>query len=116
MIALPFLPSIPFQRFTTTIEEEPYDFKVRWNSRDAAWYFDVQTGDGVILRQGVKIVLGTYLGRACTEGFFRTGVLWAVDTTSQAREATFDDLGTRVEVRYYSALEVQGLLDGQLLP
>jgi len=116
MVVLPFIPSVPFYTFTTTIEDEPYSFKVRWNSRDEAWYFDVSTDDGEVLRQGVKVVLGTYLGRACTEKFFELGVLWAIDTTSQAKEATFDDIGTRVEVRYYSAVEVQALFDGQLRP
>lgn len=116
MIVLPFLPSVPFYTFTTTIEEKPYLFRVRWNGRDSAWYFDVETDDGQVIRQGVKVVLGTYLGRASAEEFFTQGVLWAFDTTSQAKDATFDDIGTRVQVRYYSALEVQGILDGQLLP
>lgn len=116
MVVLPFVPSVPFYTFTTTIEGEPYLFKVRWNSRDSAWYFDVLTDDGEVLREGIKVVLGAYLGRVSTERFFETGVLWAIDTTSQAKEATFDDIGTRVEIRYYSALEVQALLDGQLRP
>lgn len=116
MIVLPFIPSVADYTFTTTIESVAHRFRVRWNSRDQAWFFDVETEDGVVLRQGVKIVLGAFLGRGGTEGIFADGVIVARDTTSQAKEAGFDDITTRVEVLYLTALEVQGILEGELVP
>ena len=55
---------------------------------------------------GVKVVLGTYLGRSCAHPLFTEGVFVAIDTTNKHAEATYDDLGTRVEVWYYTTDEV----------
>jgi len=114
MITLPFVPSVPFYTFTTTIEDAPYNFNVRWNTRDAAWYFDVTSEDGTVLREGVKVVLGAFLGRACTLAFFEKGVLVARDSTDAGIDAKFDDIGTRVQVFYMTALELRAMLDGEV--
>lgn len=114
MIALPFIPSVPVYSFSTSINGASFNFDVRWNTRDAAWYFDVSTEEGVVLRQGVKIVLGAYLGRVSDSDLFTQGVFVARDTSGQGLDATFDDLGTRVEVLYLTALEIQGMLNGEI--
>ncbi len=106
MIEIPFAPSIPYYRFSTTIEDVEYIFDVRWNSRTAAWYFDVLEFDETPIISGVKIVLGMYLGRRSTHRLFHTGVFVAVDTTRQHQEAGFDDISTRVVVRRYAVEEV----------
>lgn len=116
MVILPFVPSVPYYEFTTTLESSVVKFRVRWNERDAAWYFDCELDDGTVLRQGVKVVLGTYLGRACNTSIFAQGAIVAHDMTKQARDAGYDDIGERVQVRYYTALELQALQDGQLVP
>lgn len=116
MLSLPFIPSVPHYTFKTVISEVPYDFEVHWNPRDASWYFSVFNESGVALRQGVRVVLGVYLGRAGTDDLFNNGVFIARDSTKQGKEAGFDDIGIgqRVEVLYLTALEVQGILDGEL--
>lgn len=100
IVEIPFQPSIGLYRFGTPIDDSSYVFDVRWNSRDAAWYFDVREADLTPIVYGVKIVLGTYLGRRKNHRLFRRGVMVATDTTGQGREATFDDLGARVVVRW----------------
>jgi hypothetical protein len=114
MIALPLIPSVSHYSFATTIENETYAFTMRWNARDAAWYMDVFTEAGDVLRQGVKVVLGAYLGRASSDGFFNKGVLVARDTSGQGVEAGYNDLGTRVEVVYLSALDIQAMLNNEV--
>ena len=105
MLILPFVPSIPAYDFTTQIDGADYKFDVRWSSRgldgtNGAWFFSVSEPNGTPIIAGVKVVLGAYLGRICQHRLFRAGVMIALDMTRQSREAKFDDLGTRVEVRW----------------
>ena len=98
---LPLVPSIPFYRFGTTLSDVPYIFDIRWNGRDEAWYMDILQEDETPIRHGVKIVLGALLGRRSRDPAFPLGVMIAADLSGEGREATFDDLGTRVAVYQY---------------
>jgi len=104
--AIPLHPSVPNYQLSTTIDGVPYVFDMRWNDRDSAWYFDLLTESDVPIIRGVKVVLGTYLGRRSVHQFFRDGVLVVTDMTGSGREAGLDDLGARVQMVRYSALEV----------
>lgn len=116
MIVLPFVPSEPFYQFATVIEDQNYVFDVRWNGRDSAWYFDVQTETNEVIRRGIKVVLGAYLGRVSTHALFENGAIVALDTSRKQVDATFDDIGVRVFVLYLTALELQALINGDLQP
>ncbi len=105
MLILPFAPSIPNQTFTTFIEGEEYRFGARWNGRGGQWFMEVFTADGTPIIRSVPIVLGVYLGGRSTHKLFRAGLLIALDMTRTGTEATLDDLGTRVAVRYYPHAE-----------
>lgn len=100
VLEMPLLPRFANYRFGATIETVPYLFDVRWNSRDAAWYMDVlEQGEAPIVL-GVKLVLGAYLGRRCNHALFKRGVFMMQDTSGEGRDATFDDLGSRVVLVY----------------
>lgn len=103
---LPFIPSEAHYTFDTSILDTPYSFEVRWNARDPAWYFDLSEIDGTPILRGVKIVLGTYLGRTSTHILFQNGVFAVIDTSGGYRDPGFDDLGTRVEVRFYPTADI----------
>lgn len=111
-IILPFVPSVPHYRRTTTINGIPYHFDLRWNGREndnaGAWIMDCFELDEVPVFRGVKVVLGMYLGRRADHPLTRQGVLVAVDTSGDQRDAGLDDFGEgqRVEVRWYSQLEI----------
>lgn len=105
-IEIPFAPSIGAYRFATVIGTGSYTFDVRWNTRDAAWYFDVSDSDGAFIVVSVKVVLGAYLGRRSNHPLFANGVLVAVDLSGQELDATFDDLGTRVALQYIPVLDL----------
>lgn len=83
-----------------------YRFDFRWNVREEAYSFDMYEIDGTPIVHGVRVVLGMYLGRRAQHAFFRNGVLVAIDTSGQGREATRDDLGSRVVIRHYTVHEV----------
>lgn len=114
MITIPLIAGNPYYRVATSIEGVTYVFVVRWNRRDQAWYFDIFDAQNTLISRAIKIVLGGYLGRASNHPLFRGGVFVAADTSGAGQEATFDDLGSRVELRYLTALYIAGKLDGQL--
>lgn len=84
----------------------PYLFDVRWNSRDSSWYMDVLEADETAIVSGVRLVLGTYLGRRTRHPLFARGVFVMFDSSGSGAEATLDDLGTRVQLRRYLAQEI----------
>lgn len=92
--------------FTTTLGDVQFGFEVRWNSRDEAWYLDMYDADGVEMVMGMKIVLGTYLGRRSVHPWFAENVLAVIDTTLEERDAGFDDLGTRIQVRHWPVADL----------
>ncbi len=108
-VVLPFAPSLPNQRFGTTLDDVQYLFDVRWNERDAAWYFDLLAEDETPIRHGIKIVLGAALGGRVAAAAFPRGVLMAADTTGAGVEPGLDDLGTRVVVYFFTLAELDAL-------
>jgi len=112
-LILPFEGGIPFYDFSTTIAGREYIFDVRWNGRDEAWYFDVKEIDNTPIASGVKVVLGTLLARYTNHPLFRNGVMVVIDLNDngegEARDATLDDLGSRVVVMWLSLDEALSL-------
>lgn len=106
MLQLPFIPSVPSYRVSTTLSGVVYIFDVRWNTRDEAWYFDLLTEDETVIRHGIKIVLGTILaGRVSTR--LPRGAFIAADLSGFGRDAGLDDLGSRVNVYFYTLEEIR---------
>lgn len=103
---IPFKPSIGRYRFVTVIDGDQYIFKVRWNTRDAAWYFDILEYDGTPVVSGVKVVLGTYLARRSNHPLLLQGVFLARSTAQVHTDPGFDDLGRSVFVYYFNRGEM----------
>lgn len=105
---LPFIASVGDYEFEVAIAEVPYIFNVRWNERDLAWYFDLYTSDQVPIAIGLKITVGSYIGRYVNHELFENGVIAAIDTSGEYLEPGFDDIGPdkRVEVRYYTIADL----------
>lgn len=103
---VPFTPSEPHARFATVLNGITCIIEQRWNDRDEAWYFDVFDSEETPIASNIKIVLGVHLGRRFTHPLFVDGLFVASDTSGKSRDALFDDLGTRVEVHYYTMFEV----------
>jgi hypothetical protein len=103
---LPLIPSEPNYRVGTVLDVTPVILDVHWNGRDAAWFMDIMTETEVPIVMGVKIVLGTLLGGRTSSQEFPLGVLVAADLSGEGRDATLDDLGTRVLVYFYTPDEI----------
>jgi hypothetical protein len=108
-VVLPLVPSIPNYRVGVTLDGEQYLFDVRWNTRAGGWFFDLLLEDETHIASGIRVVLGVLLGRRMTHDRRPRGGLFAVDSTGQHLEAGFDDLGSRVEIFYYTKEELDEL-------
>lgn len=99
---LDIVPSVPAQRMRTN----SYVWDFRWNERAGAWFMDIFDENEDPIRVGVKVVLGTWLGRRCVDARFPPGAIVAVDTSGAGLDAGLDDLGTRVILLFYSGPEI----------
>lgn len=109
---LPLRPSIGQYEFTTVLGGLPFLIGVRWNARAAKWIMDIYTVTREPIRVGIAIVLGAWLGRRCVDERFPPGIMIASDTTGEDVDATFDDLGTRVVVDFYTFDEYEEAFGG----
>jgi len=107
---IPFIPSEAFYTFSTSIDEVQYIFDVRWNSRAGHWYYDLKDENGDVIRSGMRVALGAFPLHRSVDARAPTGALMAVDTTGQDLEATYDDMGVRVLMVYYTLAEIQEFL------
>lgn len=98
---LPLVPATPNYRVGTSLDGVSYVFDVRWNGRAAAWYVDILDEEADPICVGLKVVLGAALGARSADPRRPAGLLMASDLSGEGREATFDDLGSRVVVYFY---------------
>jgi len=97
-VFIPFQPSENNYRIIVPLQNVPYIFDVRWNTRDSAWYFDLRHEDETPILCNCKLLLGVRPGHASTDPFFAARVFQVFDTSNQHQDATFDDLGVRVQL------------------
>lgn len=103
MKILPLIPSVPYYSFSTALGDKTFNFVVRWNTRDAAWYLSIYDAEDVALSIGIRIVLGAMFGNSVADPLrMPPGLLYAEDISSAGIDAGFDDLGTRVRVVFDS--------------
>lgn len=110
ILPVPASPPGDFQ-FGTTLENTPYVFRFQWVARDSAWYMSIFDVSSKPLAQGIKVVLGTYLGaRYITVPLFQDGVIVAVDLSDMQADAGYADFGTRVIVKYVTVTELLSII------
>jgi hypothetical protein len=103
---LPLQPAVAFARQSTTLSDRTVIYEARWNARAESWFLDLYDEEEEPIALGLRIVLGTPLGRRSVSPRRLPGFLIAEDLSGARREATFDDLGTRVVVYYFSGAEL----------
>ncbi len=97
-LQLPIDGSVFNYRVGTTIAGVQYLLDLRWNARDEAWYMDLLDDEGVLIRAGMKLVLGALIGGRDASGDFPAVDIMVSDLSNAGVDATFDDLGIRVAV------------------
>ena len=86
----------PLFEFATSLGIDQVGLRFRWNTRAGAWFMDVRDENDKAIILGVKLLLGINLCRKSVHPIFSRNLLRLVDTSRAHREATLDDLGTRV--------------------
>lgn len=96
------IPVSTAQNFTqiTTLSGIDYVFTFHWNSREAAWYFDLADQDEVLIVSSRKVTVGFPLITRCVDPRQPPGLLMAVDITGGTQDPGLDDFGTRVRITY----------------
>lgn len=98
--------SNPDYTMGVVLDTNHFIMHIYWNDRQLAWFFDMLQPDQTPIINGVKVVLGQYLGRTAQVPPFTTGVIGAVDTSGSGLDAGFDDLGSRVVLVYVPVLDL----------
>ena len=109
-VILAMRPGIPDYRFRAVLNGDEYAFRARWNSRLKLWALDAADRANTPIFSGALIVLGAYIGRTASHKLVQEGFLLARDSTKSGREAGFDDIGTRVQVFYFTIDEMRAEL------
>lgn len=75
----------------------------RWNERDNAWYMSMYDLEDDPIFEGEKVALGALIGaRKRYDPRWPGGCFLADDTSGANVEAGLDDLGARVQLRYFT--------------
>lgn len=83
-----------------------FTFRLYWNTREEAWYLDVQAEDGTPILSSMKVVVMSPLGRRSTDSRRPAGLLLAYDTSGLQKDPGKTDLGDRVIVTYFPTAEL----------
>lgn len=106
MIQLPIDSFAPSYQVATEILGVTYLFDVRWNSRAESWFVSIADENEDPIVSGIRLTLDAPLGRRCQDPRFPAGRIFASDLSGGGREATLDDLGTRVIVYFGTFAEL----------
>ena len=112
-INIPLRSDLPHFDLQAVLSGVVFTLEFKWNTRERAWYLNVQseTGDDVI--NGVKLIVDFPLGRRTPSRARPAGVLIAVDTSDAGQNPGWDDvaqkgdLGNRVQLLYYEPAEAR---------
>jgi hypothetical protein len=111
-VTIPCDPSLTSYVMQTVLDGITYTLAFHWNTREEAWYFDIQTADRTPLVSGIKIVVGFPLGFRTPNANKPPGLFTAVDTTGKKQDPGIADLGNRVKLLYLSEDETRaGIAD-----
>jgi hypothetical protein len=104
MIAEIPLTSEASQSFTIQLGELKYKLDVKYNDRSGVWTLDMQEdASGIVLFKGSPLVVGEDVLEPYN---YAIGTLAMLDSSSQLKDATADDIGSRVFLYYVSPDEV----------
>ncbi len=106
-VTLPLEGGVPFYSFSTQLGGVTFLFDVRWNSRHGVWYFDILDEDEDVISANNAILLGSRPVYKSADSRRPKGYFVVRDSSGEAVDATFDDLGVRVFLDFYTLEEAQ---------
>jgi hypothetical protein len=104
---LPLEAGNPNYRFGTTLGGEPFLIDILWNERDSAWYMSILSEDEQLISSGLKLVLGGPIGDNDATLLFPPGHFYLFDSTGSGTDPTFEDIGIRVNLYFYTEEDLE---------
>jgi hypothetical protein len=92
------------QTFSTDLNGTNYNFRVIWNERLGVWSMTIYDVDFNVIIAGVALLIGTDIIKSLNSSI---GGMVVADSDGTNRDATVDDLGTRVKLIYLTPEEVE---------
>ena len=111
---LPVRAGVPFQSFQVDLDGVPFNFEIRWNERAPAWVMALRDAQGLVLREGIRLCLGTPLLPPQRPATFPAGELLLVEDEGEGVDPGENELGADARVRlvYLEAVDVAEALNG----
>jgi hypothetical protein len=108
MLSIP-LRAVPEYVQDITLEETPYRFTVKWNTRGEYYTLDIATSEGVLLIAGLKLALNAALLRKHPGRGLPPGELIVIDPSGAYDPISFDDPEERISLVYVTEAEYAAL-------
>lgn len=99
------LRSTPSYTFLSSIENVTYSFKVRFNDREQSWRLDIRESNGTPIVQGLKLLPNQNLTRGYKDSRLPSGNFYIIDSFGKVTKPTFESLGDRHRLIYFSEEE-----------
>jgi hypothetical protein len=92
-----------------TLEDEPYRFTTKWNTRGEYYTMDIATAEGELLIAGLKIALNAVLLRRHPGRDLPPGEITVIDPSGAYDKIAFEDVETRISLVYWTEAELAAL-------
>jgi hypothetical protein len=106
VVTIPLRNDLTSFDFVVELDGVSYTLDCKWNYRAEAWFLSLYDADGQPISVGIRLVVGFPLGKRCKSSRMPPGVLQAQDTSGAKRDPGLEDLGSRVQLYYFSADEL----------
>ncbi len=108
MVVIP-LQNLPEYEFEVTLEDVPYLFAVKWNTRASQYTLDIATRDGTVLCGGIALLLDSELLLNHAGKGLPPGSMVLIDPSGGRQDVAFDDLEERCSLIYLTEAEYAAL-------
>lgn len=111
-LTIPLRNDLPNFDLEVTLEGRTFRLVFYWNTREGYWYMDVYDSADVEVVTSIKVVIDFPLGFRTKNPAKPSGCFFAVDTSGERRDPSYDpvtgrgDLGDRVVLMYVEASEM----------
>lgn len=111
-VTIPLRNDVPHYSLEVELDGRLFTLTFLWNVANLSWYMSIDDSDGNRVASGIRLVDGLPLGGRLKDSRMPAGRLVMQDTVGQNKDAFFSDLGTRCLLLYYSAAEIEAIVNG----
>lgn len=109
VFSIPLRQDQPRFDFSLSLDGVAYTFLFAWNTRDSGWYFSLFTEEEEPIWLSVRVVVNWPLGFRSRSALRPPGLFMAFDTAETSTDPGLEDLGARVILLYFDAVELAAI-------